>query len=127
MVRRVNAMLSGYRQCERLNLSAVLDARRQQGRPELGEGSPSARAAKKGLPRVADYSLLLRTEPGGALFEATVRVRSGVAFSKRGAKRDRELLSMAGTISRVNRYGSQSSCVADYHMKLYCFCRGFKG
>lgn len=127
VVRRVNTMLAGYRQCAKLVLDVLLDARRQQGRPELGgESSSAARervfSTARGLAKVTDYSLLLRAKPGGALFEATVRVRSK---AKGRDSRQREQLSLAGTVSRVNRYGSQSSCVADYHMKLYCFCKGF--
>lgn len=158
VVRRVNGMLSGFRQCARLALDALLDARLQEGRPELDgreghandSGRPAAAAGNtsvtssmtsssrgKDAARVADYALLLRVQPGGALFEATVRVRS-VAVPVRALGKDskgphgkqqqqlpprrRELLKLAGTVSRVNRYGSQSSCVADYHMKLYCFC-----
>ncbi|KAK3912174.1 Holo-[acyl-carrier-protein] synthase [Frankliniella fusca] len=126
VVRRINAMLSGYRQCARLALDAVLDARRQQGRPELGGGKSSSSSSSSTQARVTDYSLLLRTAPGGALFEATVRVRSGSRTGRaRPRQREQLSLSLAGTVSRVNRYGSQSSCVADYHMKLYCYCKGF--
>ncbi|KAJ1531002.1 hypothetical protein ONE63_005834 [Megalurothrips usitatus] len=134
VVRRINAMLSGFRQCARLSLDALLDARRQLGRSELdgsGRGRSAPSSAKR-MSKVTDYSLLLRTKPGGALFEATVRVRSSAVpgVGRRPSKRDRvahdrDQLALAGTVSRVNRYGSQSSCVADYHIKLYCLCEGF--
>jgi hypothetical protein len=49
------------------------------------------------------------TNPGGAMFEATV-LRSNRTFQ------------LEGDISRINTYGNQTECVDDAMLKLYCYC-----
>jgi hypothetical protein len=59
-----------------------------------------------------DYVLLIETLPGRALFEATVR---------RLTKTD-NAFKILGTVSRINAYYSQSTCVNDLNLKMYCYC-----
>jgi hypothetical protein len=59
-----------------------------------------------------DYQMAVRTAPGGGLFETTVRY----------SEMDKGL-TIVGDISRINRYGDQSSCINNFHMKKYCYCR----
>jgi len=63
-----------------------------------------------------DYALTVETSPGGALLEGAVR-----AYRHRG-RNSALKYEAADTVSRVNRYGSQSRCVDDWVAKLYCFC-----
>ncbi|OWF39263.1 uncharacterized protein LOC110465241 [Mizuhopecten yessoensis] len=56
------------------------------------------------------YLIFLRTTPGNATFESSVvRTTDG-------------RLKIIDDISRTNRYGTQSKCVADRFLKGYCFC-----
>ncbi|XP_063417031.1 uncharacterized protein LOC134699353 [Mytilus trossulus] len=58
------------------------------------------------------YLIALDTFPSKGKFEATVQYNG---------KSDMKLL---GDISRINKYGNQSSCIPDIRdqLKLYCFC-----
>ncbi|XP_067625153.1 uncharacterized protein [Eurosta solidaginis] len=56
-----------------------------------------------------DITLRLQTKPGLAVFESTVRM-SG--YTK----------TLTGTISRLNLYGSQSYCINNSSLKMYCYC-----
>ena len=56
-----------------------------------------------------DFIVTFDTIPGGAVFEATMR-RSNGAFH------------LKGDVSRISSYGSQSTCVDDAELKLYCYC-----
>lgn len=59
-----------------------------------------------------DYVVLIETLPGSALFEATVR---------RLTETD-DAFQILGTVSRINAYWSQSTCVNDLILKKYCYC-----
>lgn len=63
-----------------------------------------------------DYALTIETSPGGALLEGAVR-----AYRHRG-RHSALKFEAADTVSRVNKYGSQSRCVDDWVAKLYCYC-----
>lgn len=56
-----------------------------------------------------EYLVVVKTEPGDGVFEATLRNTNGN-------------WSLKGTASRLNLYGNQSWCVDKAHLKLYCFC-----
>lgn len=62
---------------------------------------------------ISDYSiditLRLQTKPGLGLFESTVRMSSYNT-------------ALTGTISRINLYSSQSYCIDDYTLKMFCYC-----
>ena len=60
------------------------------------------------------YRATVKTMPGGALYEATVRM----------TVEDRKFDVDTRQISRVNAYGEQSHCVADMvpHLRAYCYC-----
>ena len=63
-------------------------------------------------PRVSiDYAVLIETDPGGGLFEGTVRHETGD-----------ETFTLVGAISRLNLYGNQSKCLDIYDLKQFCFC-----
>ncbi|XP_077296477.1 uncharacterized protein LOC143918426 [Arctopsyche grandis] len=101
VINYMNGLLANYTQCAKLNLSGILEA---------GRNVPSKSLEMwKVLSKVQDYTVIINTEPGDGLFEATVR------HSLRG-------WNVTGTISRHNLYGKQSYCIDDVHLKLYCFC-----
>lgn len=59
---------------------------------------------------IRDVTVVVLTTPGDAKFEGTVRLTNNVVTGVLG-------------ISRVNRYGNQSICVANMaELKKYCFC-----
>ncbi|XP_046386569.1 uncharacterized protein LOC124156216 isoform X2 [Ischnura elegans] len=64
----------------------------------------------------------VRTSPGGAVFEGTLKRKS--------KWKDTTLAWALGDsgeenvgISRLNLYGNQSACIEDYHLKLFCYCK----
>lgn len=59
-----------------------------------------------------DYQLTIETKPGYGLFEATVRYNEKYKTFK-----------LMGEVSRINRYGSQSHCVHNSHLKKICYCK----
>nr|CAD7570537.1 unnamed protein product [Timema californicum] len=103
LVNHLNTILKPYRECSSLNLSEVRDATVK---------SPMSDLQQKHT--IVDYVLVVRTTPGDALFEATVRHQVGD-----------DTFAVEGVVSRITTYGDQSACVSDYHMKLYCFCKSY--
>ncbi|XP_072395594.1 uncharacterized protein [Diabrotica undecimpunctata] len=99
----INSHLSAYSRCANLTLNSVLSAR-------IMENSMDGMAITDNY-QVVDYTLSFTTVPGNGLFEATIRYISKV-----------KKYSIVGSISRLNLYGKQSSCISDYKLKLYCYC-----
>ncbi|KAG5666120.1 hypothetical protein PVAND_017726 [Polypedilum vanderplanki] len=93
IVNVLNALLSSHKKCAQLKLENVISAR------EL--------TYKKNK----DFLVTLSVLPSKGKFEATVR--------KTSVKNSFELL---GDISRINRYGDQSKCIRDAHLRKYCYC-----
>ncbi|GFT54430.1 uncharacterized protein NPIL_533871 [Nephila pilipes] len=60
---------------------------------------------------ITKLRIIVRTAPGLALFEGTLLSRD-----------DEDDMSVLGDISRINQYGSQSSCIGDPILKKYCYC-----
>lgn len=100
MVDTMNQMVKLYSKCHRLYLNSILGANILTSNDAIGN-------VTKGF---VDITVRLQTRPGLGEFEATVRVD------------DAHGLELTGTISRTNLYGSQSQCIDDTKMKLYCFC-----
>lgn len=106
LVTKLNEMVMEYPQCAILELKSILDAKVWSGKSQ----PPKVTDLEK-IPPNVDYTVTVRTEPGGAIFEATVR---------HGTKDSSQRL--VGSISRLNLYGKQSACVDDSKMRLYCYC-----
>jgi len=107
LIKNINKMLSNYKECAELKLVKIHSARR-----EVPLVSPNDTI--QGNIQLVDYTLSLETTPGNALFEATVR-----------QDKFQEIFYVVGIVSRLNTYGSQSNCMLDYKLKLYCFCTSF--
>jgi hypothetical protein len=108
LVKELNGMLGYYPQCAQLQALALIDAKvLSNNAAEKSEDSKEAKRAPW-----TDYTVIIETTPGNAVFEGSMRHRS-----------DNDSMSLVGSISRLNAYGSQSACVDDFHMRLYCFCR----
>nr|CAH7717381.1 unnamed protein product [Callosobruchus chinensis] len=97
----INSLLESYDRCASLSLDAILDARL------LTHSRYVVYTADR-----QDHTLIIRTLPGKAVFEATVR------HDKKTNTRY-----VIGTISRLTLYKDQSACVDDVHLKLYCYCK----
>ncbi|XP_028130058.1 uncharacterized protein LOC114326035 isoform X1 [Diabrotica virgifera virgifera] len=100
-VLHINKLLEGYAQCAKLVLDDVLNSRVMTHSSEI-----------KGSNMMKDYLITIRTLPGEAVFEVTVRYTEKT-----------KTFEVIGTISRLNLYGKQSACITDFHLKLYCYCR----
>ena len=57
------------------------------------------------------YQVTVETEPGNAVFEGTLQYDEHL-----------EKFDLAGDISRINTFGSQSNCVDDFWLKKFCYC-----
>ncbi|XP_047988028.1 uncharacterized protein LOC125227757 [Leguminivora glycinivorella] len=97
----INGLLKDYHQCAQLTILEVLEVTR------LLPGS--FRESKKDF---IQLTVVVRTNPGGGEFEATIGREGG-----RGGK-----WTVAGSVSRLNLYGNQSYCVPTSELKLYCYC-----
>lgn len=98
LVTNLNSILEEYPQCAELKLEQVLEV------TEMVAGTP-----RKNEIGWREYMAVVRTSPGGGVFEGTLRYRD-------------EKWSLSGSISRLNLYGDQSSCMLNYQLKLYCYC-----
>jgi hypothetical protein len=106
LVEHLNSLLKPYGACSQLQLAEVKSATVEYPLEHLYD-----KTKDQGL---KDYVLVVLTTPGDALFEGTVRHHIGNSS-----------IQVVGGVSRINRYGSQSSCVTDFHMKLYCYCKSY--
>lgn len=97
LLSQINKMISKFPQCRQLKLDMIKNMK-------------LVNITKQGKKYIL---LTIRTKPGLGLFEAMIsrEVREKAPFS------------LIGTISRLNPYGNQSSCVHQPEMKLYCYCR----
>ena len=102
LVNKLNKLLKNYPQCSQLKLKNLLGAKMWSGNEE--------KEKDKSAPWI-DYTVTLQTEPGGAIFEGSVRHRHNDTSNE-----------LVGSISRLNAYGKQSACVDDFNMRLYCYC-----
>ncbi|XP_032226252.2 uncharacterized protein LOC116609570 [Nematostella vectensis] len=76
----------------------------------LGIGRPLY--DKAGSPSECRYIIQFSTQPGSARFEVMVVIQDNKA-------------SIRGSISRINKYGSQPSCIAQAlpHLRPFCVCK----
>lgn len=98
LVRHLNLLLRDHPQCARLTLAEVIEVTEMV-----------VTASHENEEDWRDIMVVVRTSPGGGVFEATLR-------------HDNQEWTLAGTVSRLNLYGNQSRCVHHYQLKLYCYC-----
>lgn len=101
LIGELNRMLKKYHQCAVLKLKRLIDAKMWSDKEDGDEGK---------APWI-DFTTTLETQPGGAIFEGSVRYRT-----------DDGKMKLMGSVSRLNAYGKQSACVDDFNMRLYCYC-----
>lgn len=102
LIKQLNVLVKNYPQCSLLKLNKFIDAKMWIGR------SDELAKDKKDRPWI-DFTITVATQPGDAIFEASIRQNST------GNK-------LVGSISRLNAYGTQSACVDDFNTRLYCYC-----
>ncbi|ALC39230.1 CG16854, partial [Drosophila busckii] len=101
LVRLINERLSSHPQCRTLYLNSILQA---------FIAAPHHKIVKElSTDYAVDITLRLQTKPGLGVFESTVRMSSYAN-------------ALTGTISRINLYGSQSYCINDTTLKMFCYC-----
>ncbi|XP_071448630.1 uncharacterized protein [Hetaerina americana] len=113
VVDKVNEFLDPYPQCAKRTMVGVKNA--------VLSTPPDTLLPDSGKKVLQDVSLVVESNPGSALFEATVRLTSAGGVGT-GVANTTYRMNVVGTISRINRYGNQSVCVDEFHMKLYCYC-----
>ena len=109
---QVNLLLGGEPKCAQLQLDQVEEVLIRT-EPLSADGSDL-------------FTVQAVLEPGGGLFDATLRVdnssllRLNHAESLLPAKVPH--IHLIGDISRLNAYGNQSACIDDSILEKYCFC-----
>ncbi|EZA59268.1 uncharacterized protein LOC105275672 [Ooceraea biroi] len=93
----LNDMLSKYPLCAMLSLKSIKDAKVWLDKTEGAT--------------LMDYTVTIQTAPGDAIFESTIRYKA-----------DDNSRKLVGSVSRLNAYGTQSACVDEFNMRLYCYC-----
>ncbi|TDG46709.1 hypothetical protein AWZ03_006889 [Drosophila navojoa] len=101
LVRLINSRLSAHSQCRTLYLNSILQALIAAPHKKIVKDITSDYGV--------DITLRFQTKPGLAVFESTVRM---TGFTS----------ALTGTISRINLYGSQSYCIKDAALKMFCYC-----
>lgn len=101
LVNHLNTLLEKYPKCATLKLAEIKEA------TEMIVGKPDNK--ESGSWR--EFLMTMKTSPGDGVFEATLRNSSNFYWS------------VSGTVSRLNRYDSQSACIEDNQLKLYCYCK----
>lgn len=91
----LNKLTLRYQQkCARLNVTSVIS---------------SVKLLNRGTDE-GEHRIMIRTEPGGGVFEATIQYKN-------------QSFSIVNDISRVNKYAGKSNCIrADRMMKKICYC-----
>lgn len=97
LMNELNTMLSRYPLCATLRLKLIKDAKVWL---DMTDGST-----------LMDYTVTIQTVPGDAVFEGTIRYKA-----------DDNTRKLVGSVSRLNAYGTQSACVDEFNMRLYCYC-----
>ncbi|XP_020807010.1 uncharacterized protein LOC110183160 [Drosophila serrata] len=101
LVRLINHRLKGNPQCRTLFLNSILQA---------FIAAPHSKIVKNiSTDYAVDITLRLQTKPGLGVFESTIRMSGYKSV-------------LTGTISRLNLYGSQSYCLNDNTLKMFCYC-----
>ncbi|XP_069104217.1 uncharacterized protein [Argopecten irradians] len=116
VLQSINGFLKPVRhKCAKLSIDSIMEARIVKNNLERKADKEIKFTLRNWIssPEEQDdtkYLIYLRTTPGNATFEASVlRTSDGT-------------LEIMDDISRTNRYGTQSKCVADRFLKGYCFC-----
>ncbi|XP_011178317.1 uncharacterized protein LOC105209574 [Zeugodacus cucurbitae] len=101
VVKLINEQLKPYPQCRAIYLNSIMEAVLLTPHHTIVKDINNDYDI--------DISLRLQTKPGLAVFESTVRI-SG--YTKK----------LTDTISRLNLYESQSYCINNEALKMYCYC-----
>ena len=98
LVSEINRMLKDYPQCEIVKLNRIVSV-------EMWSMD------SKEKENLIDYSILAETEPGLINFYGTVRSVNNANWT------------VVGPIIRSTPSGEQSSCVEDFLLRLFCYCK----
>ncbi|PVD34583.1 hypothetical protein C0Q70_05859 [Pomacea canaliculata] len=121
LVAKINEFLKSYLSvCAKLRLKTVVNAEQLVVNDNVLRFEESVHDVINRTVRYGNrtegmlvYQLTVVTEPGEAMFEGTLKRMKGE--SRKG-------FSLAGDVSRINAYGSQSSCIDSFTLKKFCYC-----
>lgn len=99
LVKHINGLISSYSACAKLNLEKIVQV------VELSQvyDNKKERAWR-------DFLVVVRTTPGGNVFEATMR------------RSNKSIWSPTGVIKNSNTNVEHSDCIKDNELKMYCYC-----
>nr|XP_053628355.1 uncharacterized protein LOC128685754 [Cherax quadricarinatus] len=100
----LNHDLDPYPECLQFSQVRVVTGRVSGSNKELAPQDSSS--------DVRSYLLQAELSPGGVMVEATLRYNP-----------QPQLFQLAGEVSRINKYGSTSSCIHHDVLRKYCFCK----
>ncbi|KAK7096800.1 uncharacterized protein [Littorina saxatilis] len=120
LVRKINSFLKyEFDLCAKLKLKTIHGAEQMIANDDVLRFEESLHDVINRTVRFGDrseavviYQLTLETEPGNALFEGTVRYDEYL-----------DSFALAGDISRINAYGTQSDCIDKFTLKKFCYCK----
>ncbi|XP_069104200.1 uncharacterized protein [Argopecten irradians] len=116
LLQHINTMILPVRdKCAELSLDAVLEARAVQNSLERNVESETRFTLLNWVLSPEEqyeqkYLVVIRTSPGNATFESTVK------------QTDKGVFKILDEISRTNRHGAQSKCLSERQYKNYCYC-----
>lgn len=119
VVNRINDILAIVKtKCAKIELSSIRSASlvyADMHRDVQKERSSSLRSFIWNIVEATRIRIIFRTDPGNALYEATVQYS------------DDKDIKILGDINRINKYGNQSACInkgqaRDRIRELYCYC-----
>ena len=119
LVRKINSFLAhDFHVCAKLSLKAIHGAEQMAANEDVLRFQQSIhdvinRTVQFGSrsDSVVIYQLTIETKPGNALFEGTMRYDEY-----------QDSFALAGDISRINAYGTQSECINSFKLKKFCYC-----
>ena len=120
LVRKINQFLAyDLHACAKLSLKTIRGAEQMVANEDVLRFEESLHDVINRTVRFGDrsesvviYQLTIETEPGNALFEGTVKYDEY-----------QDSFVLAGDISRINAYGTQSDCINSFKLKKFCYCK----
>ncbi|KAK0413495.1 hypothetical protein QR680_006839 [Steinernema hermaphroditum] len=109
LIAHINNLLP--QNCSQLKVANIKQAQMVLPSKTIALGIPSASFFTRPGPVYVNYRVTLEASPSEAIFEGVV---------KNALKEDN--FEVVGDISRINKYGNQSSCVNSPTLKKFCFC-----
>ncbi|KAJ9590493.1 hypothetical protein L9F63_016478 [Diploptera punctata] len=117
LLKYLSSLLSKYPECSNMELLNVHSAWiHRQNKSILQRQDEKIVDVKGEGDYLVDYTIIISTKPGAAMFEATYRYRPG-------SWRVLSSFQLVGDVQRINKFYSQGYCINDVMIKPFCYCK----